>query len=225
MYPSLFPISESAVSITFGEVLEDAVWQQIERLRQQLQEAPFEGLLSVVPAFLTLTVHFDPFLVFQRWPQYSTPAMAVMALLEEYLQPSQKALPDLPSTTIEIPIRYGGKHGMDLPEVAHKLNRSEANVIQLHSARLYKVFMIGFAPGFPYLGLLPPELALDRKTNITQRVPAGSVAIATNLTCIYPQQSPAGWHVIGQTEVQLFDPFAKPPCLLRAGMHVRFVPQ
>ncbi|MFM9950322.1 MAG: 5-oxoprolinase subunit PxpB [Saprospiraceae bacterium] len=224
LFPTYSILSESAVCVTFGEKPEEGVWQQVQALDALLQKRPFPGLLATVPAFVTLTVHFDPMEVFMRQPALGIPAAAVVEELKNQ-SATLTLVQDLPETLIQIPVRYGGAFGADLGEVAERLQLREAEVIQLHSETLFRVIMVGFAPGFPYLGMLPTALELPRKKTISRKVAAGSVAIAGNMTCIYPNESPAGWHVIGQTELKLFDAFAPKPCLLSAGMQVRFIPQ
>lgn len=223
MYPKYSILSECAVCITFGEKPEESVWQRVQALDACLQECPFPGLLATVPAFVTLTVHFDPMEVLRRQPK-GIPAATVLRELEA-LSANLGPVQDLPANFIKIPVRYGGAFGLDLPEVAERLQLSEAAIIQLHSETLFRVLMIGFAPGFPYMGMLPAALELPRKKTISRKVPAGSVAIAGNMTCIYPNESPAGWHVIGQTDLRLFDASALEPCLLSTGMQVRFIQQ
>lgn len=222
-YPQFSILSESAVCVTFGEKPEEAVWQQLHGLNGALLERPFEGFWASVPAFVTLTVHFDVLKVFGQQPA-GLPAETVLNYLKSLLG-GRTFAQSIPAPPIDIPVRYGGAFGPDLPEVADHLGLTAEAIIQLHADTLFRVFMIGFAPGFPYLGTLPAALELPRKNVIAPKVPAGSVAIAGDMTCIYPQDSPAGWHVIGQTDVRLFDPTAAAPCLLKAGMQVRFIPQ
>lgn len=222
MYPKYSILSESAVCVAFGEKPEERVWQQVQALDARLQERSFPGLLATVPAFVTLTVHFDPVEVFRQQPEQGIPATFVLRQLEA-LSADLKPMPTLSQSLIAIPMRYGGAFGPDLPEVAERLQLSEAAIIQLHSETLFRVLMIGFAPGFPYMGMLPAALELPRKKTISRKVSAGSVAIAGSMCCIYPNESPAGWHVIGQTSLKLFDAFAPIPCLLSAGMQVRFI--
>jgi len=224
LFPKYSILSESAVCVTFGEKPEEKVWQQVYSLDARLQESLFRGLLATVPALVTLTVHFDPMEVFRHQSEQVIPAEAVLRIIEA-LSGTSEPLTDLPSTHIEIPVRYGGEFGFDLPYVAERLSLSEAAIVQLHSETQFRVLMIGFAPGFPYLGMLPSALELPRKKTISRKVPPGSVAIAGNMTCIYPNESPAGWHVIGQTGLHLFDAHAPAPCLLSPGMQVRFIPQ
>jgi len=125
---------------------------------------------------------------------------------------------------IEIPVRYGGENGPDLAYVARQCGCSERDVIQMHSEREYVVYFIGFQPGFPYLGGLDSRLQVPRRVEPRQVVPAGSVAIAGEQTGIYPLRSPGGWHLIGKTDLQLFDPMRTPPSLLAPGDRVVFLP-
>jgi KipI family sensor histidine kinase inhibitor len=125
---------------------------------------------------------------------------------------------------IEIPTRYGGPDGPDLDEVADRLGRSTAEVVALHAGRVYVVHMLGFSPGFAYLGTLPRSLAVPRREVPRTHVPAGSVAIAARQTAVYPTASPGGWNLIGRTEAVLWDPRREPPTPLGPGRRVRFVP-
>ena len=127
------------------------------------------------------------------------------------------------SVAHEIPVVYGGSDGPDLGDIAYAAGLSEAEVVALHTSRPMPVLMIGFMPGYPYIGELPEPLRLPRRAEPRVAVPAGSVAIANDQTGIYPSRSPGGWHIIGRTEVRLFDPLREPPALLQAGDDVRFV--
>ncbi|MCS6848067.1 MAG: 5-oxoprolinase subunit PxpB [Anaerolineae bacterium] len=124
---------------------------------------------------------------------------------------------------VTIPVRYGGEHGPDLEDAAHRLGLAPDELIAQHTAQPRRVLMIGFAPGFPYIGPLPASLTLPRRATPRAAVPAGSVAIAAGMTGIYPSQLPGGWHLIGRTEVVLFDPAREPPALLQPGDRVQFV--
>ncbi len=213
--------SESSITVTLGDKIDLETHQKVLDFNTRILANPFPGLLSVVPAYTSVTIFFDPVLVKEYWPDQPSPARAVRAFLEEkILQPpiSNRSIPN-PQTLIEIPVRY---NGLDLPEVAGRLQLTENEVIRLHTKTTYTVFMIGFLPGFPYLGLLPKALELPRRDTPRLRVSAGSVAIAGRQTGIYPQASPGGWHLIGTTDFPLFDPKKQPPALLQPGMQVRF---
>lgn len=234
------PISETAVAITFDGAAGPEIQQKVLAVSAFLLENPFPGMLDVVPAYTSVTVFFDLFQAVGRWPleishgplaigssptakgQQPTAARALCLFLE-------KMLPDVtlgistPWPLVDIPVRYGGTHGPDLSEVAERLQLTENEVIDLHTAAEYTVLMIGFLPGFPYLGPLPEALHLPRRDTPRLRVPPGSVAIAGGQTGIYPQASPGGWHLIGHTDFRLFDPSERPPARLQPGQRVRFV--
>ncbi len=128
-----------------------------------------------------------------------------------------------PSPVVEIPVRYGGADGPDLEGVAERLALTSAQLVELHTANAYRVFLLGFVPGFAYLGPLPRELVLPRRATPRQRVPRGSVAIAGEQTGVYPLETPGGWHLLGRTDAVLWDVHRQPPALLQPGALVRFV--
>jgi inhibitor of KinA len=129
---------------------------------------------------------------------------------------------DTAGARIEVPVCYGGELGPDLPWVAAQLGCAEADVIALHASREYRVFVVGFVPGFAYMGPVDPRLALARRSNPRTRVPAGSVAIAAGQTGIYPMETPGGWHLLGRTTVRPFDASRVEPVLFRPGDRVTF---
>lgn len=228
--------SESAITLVLGNDISLGTHLQVVALADAIKKRAFPGLLDVVPAYASLTIHFDPFRIRQKLSSGAeTPtAFVVHNLLEIKRQTSR--MPDvsnpalfekkwtLETPLLEIPVHYGGLEGPDLPELAERLRLAEPDIVRLHAASTYCVFMIGFLPGFPYLGPLPDALVVPRRATPRMKVPAGSVAIAGRQTGIYPQASPGGWHVIGHTDVRLFDPHAPSPSLLQPGMRVRFVP-
>lgn len=169
-------------------------------------------LTAAVPAIASLLVCFEPLAMSHA---------AVEARLRALLSVSGEAA--APGRVVEIAVRYGGAAGPDLEEVAQILGLTPAEVVALHTAEPLRVMMIGFAPGYPYIGPLPPALHLPRRATPRQAVPAGSVAIAAGLSGIYPARLPGGWHLIGRTEARLFDPATDPPALLAPGDLVQFV--
>ncbi|GIV83440.1 MAG: allophanate hydrolase [Candidatus Roseilinea sp.] len=166
-----------------------------------------------LPAIRSVLVRFDPL----RYTQDEVQAYVQDALAHA----TPGALP--PGRQVTIPVRYGGEDGPDLEDAARQLGLAPDELIAQHTARPWRVLMIGFAPGFPYIGPLPASLTLPRRDTPRAAVPAGSVAIAAGMTGIYPSQLPGGWHLIGRTEVTLFDPAREPPTFLQAGDHVQFV--
>ncbi len=211
-------LSERAVVVSLDAQPDWAVLRQIGAWDRALRANPFPGWEDNVPAYISLTVHFEPLTVRAAWPHKDSPARAVVAYLQKILPQAEIADVEAPALH-RIPVQYDGP---DLPEAADRLRLSEADLIALHSGIEYIVCMIGFLPGFPYLGFLPPELELPRRDTPRLRVPAGSVAIAGRQTGIYPQVSPGGWHLIGRTEVILFEPGRPQPALLQAGDRVQF---
>lgn len=216
-------LSESSVAVVFGDVIDLNTHRKVTALNNWLLEKPFPGFVATVPAYASLTVFFDAVLVKKHWPEVASPARAVQAFLEKlaFQVSDQQILESTSPQLVEIPVRYDGE---DLPEVAERLHLAEKEVVRLHSEAIYTVFMVGFLPGFPYLGPLPEALRLPRRDTPCLRVPAGSVAIAGVQTGIYPQASPGGWHLLGHTDFHLFDPSQEPPARLQPGMQVRFIP-
>jgi inhibitor of KinA len=174
-----------------------------------------------VPAFTTLTVYYDPWLVSEngRHPPYER----VAQLLRELL-PAAQAATETITAAVEIPVCYGGEFGPDLDFVAGHTGLATEEVIALHAAPDYLVHMIGFAPGFPYLGGLDARLATPRRPRPRPLVPAGAVGIAGPQTGIYSLPTPGGWQLIGRTPLRLFNPEWAQPSRLQAGQRLRFVP-
>ncbi|TVT39037.1 5-oxoprolinase subunit PxpB [Hymenobacter setariae] len=219
--PQFFPLGDAAVVVQFGESISLATHLAIQSLNDYLGQQPFAGLRECVPAFTTLTVYYDPWLVSEQG--HYLPYERVCAVLQQRLLSAPPA-PIVIYHTVEIPVCYGGDLGPDLAAVAQYTGLMPAEVIARHSAPEYLVYMLGFAPGFPYLGRLDARLATPRRAEPRTLVPAGAVGIAGAQTGIYSLPTPGGWQLIGRTPLRLFDPAANPPTLLRAGQHLRFVP-
>jgi len=209
---------DAALTIEFGSIIDPALLAEVNALdaavlrRKQAGELP--GVIETMPTFRSLTVFFDPLV---------TDRDAVLATLQPLIAAAEHG-----STTDgrhwRLPVCYEGEAAPDLAEVAGAIGIGEDEVVALHSGAEYLVYMIGFLPGFPFMGDLPAPLRLPRRAQPRVRVPAGSVAIATGLTAIYPWESPGGWHLLGRCPVPLFDAGRTSPSLLAAGDRVRFVP-
>ena len=171
-------------------------------------------LRDLVVGYHTLTVYFDPLSVDSAWLEGELATIAG----------DPTTLPEVSGATIEVPVCYGGDLGPDLGSVASLAGCTEAEVIEVHCSREYRVFMVGFVPGFAYMGPVEPRLSLPRRANPRTRVPAGSVALAAGQTGIYPMETPGGWHLIGRTPVKPFDERRVEPVLFRPGDRVRFTP-
>lgn len=188
----------------------------VPRACAALERCGTAGIVDIVPAYTGVAVHYDPCAF------GAAPFTALCSLLTACLLDAPE-VDDAPKRVVEVPVRYGGVDGPDLDDVAMHCRLDAAEVVRRHAAAEYTVVMIGFAPGFPYLRGLPPELATPRLATPREHVPAGSVGIGGAQTGIYPLQTPGGWRIIGRTAAQLFDAQADPPTLLRAGDVVRFI--
>jgi KipI family sensor histidine kinase inhibitor len=209
--PRIRPLGDSALTVEFAESLSVEANLKVRALDAVLARNPPEGFREAVPTLRSLLVLYDGRRGFERFRE------ALLALAGD-------AAPPPPGRSHEIPTLYGGEGGPDLYEVARKAGLSEADVVHLHGAREYTAFMVGFTPGFAYLGSLDPRLETARRTTPRVRVPAGSVGIASTLTGIYPVVSAGGWNLLGLTRLGLFDPGADDPVRIRPGDRVRFVP-
>ena len=208
------PASDRSLLVSLGEAISIDLHREVLRFLRAFETVP-PGILNLHPAFASVLLDFDP----RRWSH-----AAVEDLVNERLAAAEgSAAPE--TRAVEIPVRYGGEFGPDLEDVARHTGLAPGEVIRLHAGGCYLVYFLGFSPGFPYLGGMPPELATPRLAAPRKRVPAGSVAIGGSQTGVYPAESPGGWRIIGRTALRLFDPQAVPPALLRAGDSVRFVPQ
>lgn len=192
----------------FDEETSARVVAMAEAVRRRLGFAVHDAVVG----YHTLTVYFDPLRVDPGWLEEQ---LELTAREEHPEQPASRA-------AIEVPVCYGGDLGPDLTAVAQQAGISEDAVIALHSGRDYRVFVVGFVPGFAYMGPVDPKLALPRRSNPRTRVPPGSVAIAAGQTGIYPVETPGGWHIIGRTPVRPFDDSRAQPSLFHPGDRVTF---
>ena len=217
--PLFFPMGDQALIVEFGDRIDPALSAQIAAVAKQLREALPIGVIDIVPAYSTLALHYDPAAVGAGTSPYD----ALVETIDAWLKTQPAAAPP-DSPLIEIPVCYGGAFGEDLEGLAESCNLSVEEVIAIHSSAAYYVHMLGFVPGFAYLGGLDARLATPRRDTPRPHVPAGSVAIGGEQTGVYPLDTPGGWHIIGRTPLRLFKPDAMPPSLLNAGDTVRFVP-
>ena len=194
----------------------------LRALADHLTRLRLPGVLDFVPALSTIGIHYDP----EQWQEASGTRSPYEMLVERI----QGVLPDLASLEVsegplrEVPVCYDPEYGEDLTALASEHGLSPEQAVEIHSAIVYTVYMVGFAPGFGYLGPLDERLVSPRRKTPRARVPAGSVAVANQYTGIYPAALPGGWHVIGRTPISLFDHSHSQPSLLRAGDRVRFEP-
>lgn len=217
----LTPLGDGAVLVGFNAKSDIAALEKATGIARSVAEASLPGVTDIVPAYATITVHYDPLFVA---PGAGSPADRMMAAIETAAAIASKRK-NKGGREVEIPVCYGGEHGPDLADVAKHAKLKEAEVIRLHSTAVYRVAALGFSPGFPYLIGLPPKLHMPRKWTPRVDVPAGSVGIGSTQTGVYPLATPGGWSLIGQTTLRLFRPEeASMPTLLAAGDTVRFKP-
>ncbi|MEO6245262.1 MAG: 5-oxoprolinase subunit PxpB [Opitutaceae bacterium] len=212
---TILPLGDSAVVIDLGENTGPAIAARARAIADQIVRRRPAWVIDVVPAFASVAVHYDPL----RAPEFEMLQIEVAELAA-----LEGSAASVAPKTVAIPVVYGGDAGPDLAGVAQHAGLSRAEVIARHSAVVYEVSAIGFSPGFPYLGGLPPELATPRRPTPRTSVPAGSVGIGGAQTGIYPRESPGGWNLIGRTPLALFDPHRSAPAYLHAGDRVMFHP-
>lgn len=210
----ILPYGDAALIVKAGDDISPRTNGIIRKLMVLFDGMKVEGLLELVPSYNEVMVCLDPLLADRN------------KVVEEIrsLEPFLSAV-ELPAgNEIEIPVYYGGKWGPDLAYVAAKNGLTTSEVVGIHSSAEYLVYMLGFRPGFCYLGGLDDRIATPRKSNPRLEVAAGSVGIAGRQTGVYPVQSPGGWQIIGRTNIQLFDPHREPVFLVNPGDKIRFVP-
>ena len=217
---TIAPLGDSALLVKFGDRIDPRLNERAHELA-----AAVDGLRAAdprfgraVPAYASVLVPFDPVAV------DPDEARRVVAALLGESQPPPGPGAKGPGTLVEIPVRYGGEDGPDLADVAALNDLRPDDVVELHAGTEYRVYFLGFAPGFAYLGPVPAQIATPRLDAPRQRIPAGSVGIAAEQTGVYPFELPGGWRIIGRTDLSMWDLRRDSPALLRPGDRVRFVP-
>jgi len=216
LYPeTIFRLmGDRGLLLELGDEIGSEVNEKVRRMTLAIQAESIEGIVEIVPTYRSLFILYNPLIL-------------SFVDLKKRLERIEKGLQQTPfpePKLTQIPALYGGSYGPDLEEVAKYHQISPEEVIQLHCSKPYFIYMIGFMPGFPYMGELPEALITPRLKTPRLSVPAGSVAIAQRQTGIYPMESPGGWQIIGRTPVKLFNPEREPPALLQMGDLVQFFP-
>ncbi len=211
-------MSETAITIEWGNSITMTIYEQIRAFNHLLKEKPFVGLVETVPAYTTLTVFYSPELLAKNT---ENPTFFVQNYLEKLLkEPTNTYLTE--PNTISIPVCYDVEFGLDIQHIAENKDITVEEIIAIHQGQNYKVYMMGFLLGFPYMGEVDDRIAMPRKTTPRPLVESGSVGIAGNQTGIYPLNSPAGWQIIGKTPLHLVDFSRENPFLLKTGDTVNF---
>lgn len=217
------PLSDSALFVIFGDSISTETHDKIQYFYETLKNHPFEGLIELVPGYTNICIHYDIMQVAKSslyngtQSIYSTIVSYLQALLQQNTEISVND-----KRIVEIPVVYGGEYGPDLQYVAEYHNLSVEEVIKRHTESECLVYMLGFAPGFAFMGGLDESIATPRKETPRLAIPAGSVGIAGKQTGAYPFETPGGWQIIGRTPQPLFLPNEYPPTYLKAGDRIRF---
>jgi len=210
--PPLYkPLGDSGLTVVLGEGISRDLSNRATSVARALAARRIDGVNEIVPSYASVGIYYDSLAV-----RFADLVESVRAVVES---PIENTNDSGDSRTIRIPVRYIGE---DLRDVAERTGHTEADVIRLHSEREYYVYVIGFVPGWAYLGDIDPSLVLPRRSAPRKQVPPGSVAIAETQTGVYPFATPGGWHLIGRTETRMFDAARDQPALLRVGDRVIF---
>lgn len=219
--PRFFSVSEFAISVSFENRISEKINQKIFGLAKYIEKNPLAGIIEIVPAFSSLTLFYDPLIVRKTFTNFPTAFEAAKFFLQNALQ-NLSETENKKQKTIEIIFDTSGDFAPDLEFISETKKLSKAEIIGIFTSKIYRVFMLGFLPGFAYMGEVDAQIAVPRKETPRLKVPKGSVGIAGNQTGIYPFDSPGGWQIIGKTETEMFTPNDENPTFLRAGDLVKF---
>jgi inhibitor of KinA len=211
--PKIVPLGDSALLVQLGDEIDININRRVHALVTLITISPLQGVIEAVPAYTTLLIHYDPLILTYR---------EIHKWVSGKLDQVEDANLRKPRP-VEVPVQYGGESGIDLEFVADYHHLRVEDVIRIHSEKTYTVYMMGFTPGFPYMGRLEDAIITPRLEMPRTHVPAGTVAIAGSQTGIYPIDSPGGWRLIGHTSLRIFDPKSKSPFLFSPGDEVRFL--
>ncbi len=219
----IFPLGDAALTVEFGTDISEALNKKALALADRFERDGFSGFIECAPAYASTTIFYDLVAVRRAFPQFPTAYDAVCSFVADAMTKADKSVAGDRAGTIEIPVRFDADAAPDLEFVAEKNGLSTDRVIDIFLDKTYRVFMLGFLPGFSYMGEVDERIATPRKSTPRLAVPKGSVGIAGRQTGIYSLKSPGGWQIIGRTDVNMFTPDAASPTLLDAGDSVRFV--
>lgn len=208
------PVGVQAIQVIFEQKIDEIINSKVMTLKEKLSDLSSDVVRELIPTFASLLIYYDPL---------KTDFVSMKQLVEGLLEEGQDGKQSQ-GHLIEIPVCYGGKYGEDLEFVARHAGLTPEEVIRIHSGRDYRIYMLGFLPGFPYLGGLDERLVTPRLESPRTKIPAGSVGIGGAQTGIYPMESPGGWQLIGRTPIQLFHPEDNGKLPYEAGDWIRFIP-
>ena len=201
----------------FGDKLDLEINQSLQALAAALRARSLPWVRDIVPALCGIAVHFDPY--------HPELPVSVLEYFEVLLQEAFKSASKFEDSgrSVDVPVCYDAEFGLDLNEISEKTSFPAREIVKRHTSAKYRVLMVGFAPGQPYIGGLDEKLSVPRRPTPRTVMPAGSVAIANAQTAVYPYETPGGWSIIGRTPLKVFDPVRKPPSLFAPGDRVRFI--
>ena len=219
--PRFFSLGENAITVEFANEISEALNDRVLSASAYLDSHPFPGYIETFPAISSFTVFFDTYRVRKNFPYFDTAFDAVKDIVLKAIANSNVSGP-VDTRTHEIPVFFDEASAPDLKAVAGINNISTKEVIEIFTSKVYRVYIIGFLPGFAYMGEIDERIATPRKATPRVRVPKGSVGIAGRQTGIYPFESPGGWQIIGRTTAEIFTADDETPCLFKAGDSVKF---
>ena len=214
---SIFPLGDSALTIDFGNVINEDTNKKVLRLFHHLKSLADHSIIDLVPAYSSLTVYYD---VSYFYDVQKTAFETVADILEQLFSKTS-TIPELTSNYFEVPVCYSKKYALDIDYIATQNQLSIDEIIHLHASKTYKVYMLGFLPGFTYMGEVDHRIEIARKPTPIKLF-AGAVGIAGKQTGIYPMESPGGWQIIGKTPIKVFRKEDKDPVLFQPGDEVKF---
>jgi inhibitor of KinA len=222
MPATILPLGDNAITIAFGDTIDEDISQRALSFFNCLKQREITGVKDIIPTYASVTVVYDIMAIHKYYKTISA-----FDYMHQEIRKALQYIHEYETETgkiINIPVCYDVSLGIDLKEMAEQKNLSIEEIVQLHSSVTYRVYMIGFMPGFPYMGKVNDKIATPRKISPRKNVVAGSVGIADFQTGIYPFDSPGGWNIIGQTPMMMFNTYYTETCLLKPGDKVNFVP-
>ncbi|HEX8197641.1 MAG TPA: 5-oxoprolinase subunit PxpB [Pyrinomonadaceae bacterium] len=219
--PKIFPLGDAAAIVDFGNQISAEINDRVLSLAKYFDKNPFAGFIEIVPAYSSLTVFYDVFEVRKNNRNLETAFDFVCVEIEKAMLETNENV-QIEARLVEIPICFDSEFAPDLNFIAAEKNLSSEEIIEIFLAETYRVFMLGFLPGFAYLGEVAEIIAVPRKQSPRLQVSAGSVGIAGRQTGVYSLASPGGWQIIGRTPLEMFNPDNQPPTVLQPGDRVRF---
>ena len=218
----VFPLGDSAITVEFGRSISIELNSMAIALAARIEALKFPGFIEAVPAFASTTIYYDPHVVRQHFGSFPSASAAVRHIVcQEVL--STNIVTTARPRFHEVPVYFDKDAALDMDDVCRRSGLTHDDVIEVFTSQIYRVFMLGFLPGFAYLGTVDERLEMPRRSSPRSSVPKGSIGIAGRHTGIYPSVSPGGWQIIGRTELEMLLPGSMPPCLFEPGDQVRFV--